>query len=129
MIRRSVTSLVRTWPSTIFWRAVEKSDIDGPAGRRKGHRAGHLWSKLRQKATWHAAVQDSAPRQHCPTSYPFLVIRSSPPAVRSAARLLPSSGNRELRAPAPTAPGIRHRLTREYRLEQLRALAWPARSE
>src|ERR1700689_1935919 len=29
MIRMSVTSLGRTWPSTIFWRAVEKSDIGG----------------------------------------------------------------------------------------------------
>src|SRR5437763_7351653 len=29
-MRRSVTSLVRTWPSTIFWRAVEKPDICGP---------------------------------------------------------------------------------------------------
>src|SRR5882724_11279044 len=29
-ILRSVTSLVRTWPSTIFWRAVEKPDIGGP---------------------------------------------------------------------------------------------------
>src|SRR5438552_7409275 len=27
MILGSVTSLVRTWPSTIFWRAVEKPDI------------------------------------------------------------------------------------------------------
>src|ERR1700722_7114621 len=30
MIRWSVTSLGRTWPSTIFWRAVEKSDIGDP---------------------------------------------------------------------------------------------------
>src|ERR1700712_4137175 len=28
IIRRSVTSLGRTWPSTIFWRAVEKADMD-----------------------------------------------------------------------------------------------------
>src|SRR5438132_11408438 len=27
MILGSVTSLVRTWPSTIFWRAIEKPDI------------------------------------------------------------------------------------------------------
>ena len=28
MILRSVTSLGRTWPSTIFWRADEKPDMD-----------------------------------------------------------------------------------------------------
>jgi hypothetical protein len=30
MILKSVTSLGRTWPSTIFWRAIEKPDMDGP---------------------------------------------------------------------------------------------------
>src|ERR1700761_1418474 len=40
----SVTSLVRTWPSTIFWRAVAKSDIVEPnetkrTGRGKGEKS------------------------------------------------------------------------------------------
>jgi hypothetical protein len=48
---------VRTWPSTIFWRAVEKPDIGGPCGSEGGRAAEprHLWYKPQENATRHRA--------------------------------------------------------------------------
>src|ERR1700722_15177627 len=54
IIRISVTSLGRTWPSTIFWRAVEKPDIGEPWSgadtAAKSENLRHLWYKVRQNA-------------------------------------------------------------------------------
>ena len=52
---------MRTWPSTIFWRAVEKPDICRTHQRRSGRAASgtepsHLWYRLRQNATWCVAA-------------------------------------------------------------------------
>src|SRR6187402_3417783 len=50
---RSVTSMVRTWPSTIFRRAVEKPDICGPCNADDAANQSwpHLWNRLRENAT------------------------------------------------------------------------------
>src|SRR5258705_4495418 len=46
-IRLSVTSLVRTWPSTIFWRAVEKPDMSWTS--KNELKPGHLLVQARPK--------------------------------------------------------------------------------
>src|SRR5450756_251676 len=67
-IRISVTSLGRTWPSTIFWRAVTKPDIGGPGKRyrtkpRESSRnrviSGTNFAKTQRRLrreSWHSAI-------------------------------------------------------------------------
>src|SRR5689334_16835819 len=114
-ILESVTSLVRTWPSTIFWRAVEKPDICGTCeiertcrGRNENHaifgtrfcktqhggscRSGgfhcaNYWSTVRASRPASSSTDGSAGERRAELKYPGkgLPILRFPPYERSHA--------------------------------------------